>query len=158
MRNRIKECRKEAGMTQGELGKAINADRRVIYRWESGIVEPRIKAWEQLANALNVSPTYLVGWTDENDKTNNADVVTDQSELLNKAMAHISKKRQLTEEKLHKEYAGGVVITLTDGKKLYDHASIDDIYNCECDGLLCGEDNLVPIRNVECVEMIRSTL
>lgn len=63
MKNRIKECRKEAGMTQEELGKAVGLTDRAIAHYENGIREPSIAMWEKLASILNVTPEYLVGWS-----------------------------------------------------------------------------------------------
>lgn len=62
---RIKACRKNAGMTQEELGKRIGVTKATINKYETGIVlnmkRPTI---EQIAKVLGVEPGYLMGWTD----------------------------------------------------------------------------------------------
>lgn len=128
MKNRIKECRLAAGMTREELADVVGAPTETIKVVEESMEKnvASLTWFEGAAAVLHVSPAYLVGWSDDPGQPERS-----------------------------KEYAGGVVITLADGKKLYDHASIDDIYNCECDGLLCGDDNLVPIGNVAYVERIK---
>ncbi|MCC4417524.1 helix-turn-helix transcriptional regulator [Limosilactobacillus reuteri] len=64
MKNRIEECRrKEAGMTQEELGKVVGVSGNTISRYETSIREPSIAMWEKLASVLNVTPEYLVGWS-----------------------------------------------------------------------------------------------
>ncbi len=64
MQNRIKECRKAAGMSQAELGNILGVMNNTIARYELGVREPNLAMWEKLAKALRVSPAYLVGWTD----------------------------------------------------------------------------------------------
>ena len=58
---RLKEIRKNAGMTQKELSKQINYSQNLISTWESGTHEPNIKALIALANIFNVSVDYLIG-------------------------------------------------------------------------------------------------
>ena len=65
MRNRIKECRQVAGMSQKELSNLVGIKDNAISRYETGTCEPRLEMWEKLATALNVIPAYLVGWSDE---------------------------------------------------------------------------------------------
>ena len=65
MRNRIKECRQVAGMSQKELSNLVGIKDNAISRYETGTCEPRLEMWEKLATALNVTSAYLVGWSDE---------------------------------------------------------------------------------------------
>ena len=65
MRNRIMDCRLALGMTQAELGKKIGLMDNTIARYENGTRVPSLEVWECLASALQVSPAYLVGWSDE---------------------------------------------------------------------------------------------
>lgn len=65
MKNRIRECRKAAGMTQAELGNQVGFVDNTISNYENNLREPDLAMWEQLASALHVSPAYLVGWSDE---------------------------------------------------------------------------------------------
>lgn len=62
---RIKNRRKDLGMTQEELGKAVGVTKATINKYETGIVinmkRPTI---EQIAKALDIEPGYLMGWTD----------------------------------------------------------------------------------------------
>ncbi|MEE6638575.1 helix-turn-helix transcriptional regulator [Limosilactobacillus pontis] len=65
MKNRIKECRQVAGMSQKELAKLTGLSQGAITHYEAGIREPSLEAWEKIAKALNVIPAYLVGWSDK---------------------------------------------------------------------------------------------
>lgn len=70
MKNRIRECRKAAGMSQAELGNQVGFADNTISNYEKGLREPPLEVWECLASTLHVSPAYLMGWS---DKKNNKD-------------------------------------------------------------------------------------
>ena len=65
MKNRIKECRQVAGVSQKELERLAGVARDVISNYEDGTTEPSLEMWEKLAEALNVIPAYLVGWSND---------------------------------------------------------------------------------------------
>lgn len=65
MKNRIRECRKAAGMSQAELGNQVGFADNTISNYEKSLREPTLEVWECLASTLHVSPAYLVGWSDE---------------------------------------------------------------------------------------------
>ena len=58
---RIKQLRKEAGLTQAELGKQLGVVKQTISSWENNISEPNGDTLIQLSNILNTSPDYLLG-------------------------------------------------------------------------------------------------
>ncbi len=64
--DRIKNSRLKIGITLEELGKKTNVNKATIHRYESGVISniPSDKI-EIIAQALNVSPAYLMGWEDE---------------------------------------------------------------------------------------------
>lgn len=62
---RIKQRRKELGLTMHELSERVGVAEATISRWESGDIENmRRDKIVSLAKALDVSPAYLMGWTD----------------------------------------------------------------------------------------------
>lgn len=63
--DRIKKSREENRMTQKELAKYINSTKQTIYKYENNIITniPSDKV-ENIAKALGVSPSYLMGWED----------------------------------------------------------------------------------------------
>ena len=66
---RIKERRKELKMSADELGKRLGKDRSTIYRYEKGDIENLpLDILEPIADALETSPAYLMGWLDEIEK------------------------------------------------------------------------------------------
>lgn len=64
MSERLKELRKNRGITQSELAKAIGTVERNYRRYEAGVSEPGISVVIALADYFNVSLDYLVGRTD----------------------------------------------------------------------------------------------
>lgn len=64
MKNRIRECRKAAGMTIRELADLSGVSPDAVVKWEGGKRNISVMTAEHLASALHVSPAYLVGWSD----------------------------------------------------------------------------------------------
>ena len=64
---RIKQRRMELHMSAGELASLIGKNRATIYRYESGDIENiPLDVLDPLAEALDLMPEYLLGWTDSN--------------------------------------------------------------------------------------------
>lgn len=66
LKNIIRQRRFELGMTLGDVAQRVGVANSTVQRWESGRIEnlgrDKIAA---LATALQVSPEYLLGWTDD---------------------------------------------------------------------------------------------
>lgn len=61
--SRIKDVRKSRGITQEELGAKIGVTKATINKYETGIVvNLKRPIVECIASALDVSPSYLMGW------------------------------------------------------------------------------------------------
>lgn len=61
---RIKNLRKERGISQPMLAKLIGVSNGVILLWENDINEPKASYIKSLADTLNVSCDYLLGAKD----------------------------------------------------------------------------------------------
>jgi len=69
---RVKDRRIELGMTQDELAKKTGyTSRSSINKIELGLVDLPQSKITAIANALFVSPTYLLGWENSNAGINN---------------------------------------------------------------------------------------
>jgi transcriptional regulator with XRE-family HTH domain len=67
---RIKERRKELGMSVDELAEILGKNRATVYRYESDDIENlSITVLDPLAKALKTSPEHLMGWDEEPVKT-----------------------------------------------------------------------------------------
>lgn len=98
--DRIRKQRDLTGMTQTELAEKVKISKQTLYKYENNIVTnvPSDKI-ESIAEALNVSPAYLMGW-EKNLSEENADLIPDilsDDELLD----HIKKLMELSKE--HKQ-------------------------------------------------------
>lgn len=65
---RIKQTRTDRKMTMEELGRIIGVRRATISRYESGEIAVNSPKIEAIADALGVTPGYLMGWTDHPDQ------------------------------------------------------------------------------------------
>lgn len=66
---RVKQRRLQEGLSVDDLAKALGKNRATIYRYESSEIENLpVSILLPLANALNTTPTYLMGW--DNDDAN----------------------------------------------------------------------------------------
>lgn len=71
MSQRIKTLRTQQGMTLEELGKKVGVGKSTVRKWETGMIENmRRDKISKIADALGVSPSYLMGWEEEEVKTN----------------------------------------------------------------------------------------
>lgn len=63
MGKRIRELRKLNGMSQEELGRRVGVQRAAINKYEKeSVTNIPIQTIEQMAMIFEVSPTYIVGW------------------------------------------------------------------------------------------------
>lgn len=63
---RIKARRLQLGMTGESLAQKIGVSKTTIYRYENGDIEKiPLNSLEPIANALNTTVAYLMGWDDK---------------------------------------------------------------------------------------------
>ncbi len=62
---KIKELRKEKGLTQKGLATALNIGQSTISEWENGMYEPTASAIRQIAIYFDVSADFLLDLIDE---------------------------------------------------------------------------------------------
>lgn len=70
---RIKERRKELGISADKLAAKIGKDRSTIFRYERGDIENLpLDILKPIAEALLTTPQYLMGWEEDQDKNKTA--------------------------------------------------------------------------------------
>ena len=63
---RIHDLRISQNMTLEDVGNAVGVGKSTVRKWETGMIENmRRDKIAKLADALNTTPAYLMGWTDE---------------------------------------------------------------------------------------------
>jgi transcriptional regulator with XRE-family HTH domain len=74
---RIKQRRKEMGISADELGKKIGKNRATVFRYENGDIEKLpIDILKPIAEALSTTPQALMGWEEVQNKNDAlADIV-----------------------------------------------------------------------------------
>lgn len=64
IKNRIKELRKEKGLTQKQLAELVNKSETGLASWEQGLSEPSVNDIRTLCKIFEVSADYLLGLVD----------------------------------------------------------------------------------------------
>lgn len=65
----LKRRRTEKGMTLLEIAKKVGVSEATVQRWESGNIKNiRYERLAKLAEALDVSPAYLMGWEETSNQ------------------------------------------------------------------------------------------
>ena len=83
MANRIREQRLLLGLIQEELGQKLGLQKSAIAKYENGRVENiKRSVIKKMAEVLNCSPCYLMGWDDAPEQTPAAALTSDESALL----------------------------------------------------------------------------
>lgn len=91
---RIKQRRKELGISADKLGEALGKDRSTIYRYEKGDIEKLpLDILEPIAQVLQTTPQYLMGWEEVKKKN---DVLSDIVLKLNEDEELLSMVEALT--------------------------------------------------------------
>lgn len=104
MADRIKEKRLEHGYTQEELADKVGLQKSAIAKYEKGRVENIKRSMiQKLADALECSPAYLMGWEDNANSDDTSDIVV---ELLsnNRLLEYVIKLNSLSHSKREKAY------------------------------------------------------
>lgn len=105
---RIKRLRKQRGLSIDDLAYKLNKNRTTVYRYENGDIENLpLNILDSLADALDTTPAYLMGWSDSSDRHA-------QNEETGLKMKHV--------EIWRKEFDSGVLLTEEENQKLIEYA------------------------------------
>ena len=90
--NRLKELRKEKGLSQKALANELGVHYRTLQNWENGESNIKPEKAEELAKIFNVSVAYLLGYTDDSKVYDDEKVIEISGDII-----AISKKKWLEE-------------------------------------------------------------
>lgn len=77
---RLKELRERNALTQEEVGKSIGVTKATVNRYETGEIDIKRTIAIKLGDLFDVSPAYIMGWTDNSQTAiNNNGVIGDVS-------------------------------------------------------------------------------
>lgn len=95
---RIKNRRKEIGLSVDELAEKLGKNRATIYRYESNQIEKLpTTVLEPLAEALKTTPACLIGWEIEEKPV----LTNDENELL-KVVKELDTEYQFTDSQINR--------------------------------------------------------
>jgi transcriptional regulator with XRE-family HTH domain len=70
MAQRIRELRKEKGLTLEQVADIVGVGKSTVRKWETGeIANMRRDKIAKLAEALHTTPAYLMGWNEGEEKS-----------------------------------------------------------------------------------------
>lgn len=116
MGDRIHYLRTEQQLTLQELGDKVGVGASTVRKWETGFIKNlRTDKIQKLAEALDTSIDYLMGWTDNsiNVGTNNGVIGQNSGEI------HIEQERSKEETELLRIFEG---LSARDRSKLMAYA------------------------------------
>ena len=108
---RIKQRREELGISQDELAKMLGYKSRStiakIEKGENDITQSKIAAF---AKALQTTPSYLMGWEDDDKKENTAEVDKEEIPVLDDPDIRIlARNSQLTKDPANQQMLKHVI-------------------------------------------------
>ena len=106
---RIKQRRKELGMSADKLGEILGKDRSTIFRYEKGDIENLpLDILQPIAKALNTTPTYLMGWEDKKVITPDEQTLTEGEKLFLDIFRQIPEEHQKAFLEMGRAYANSL--------------------------------------------------
>lgn len=89
---RIKKRRKEIGLSVDDVADKLNKNRATVYRYESNDIEKLpLNILEPLANVLQTTPAYLMGW----DTKKNSEITVINNENTSTRLKKIMEEKKL---------------------------------------------------------------
>lgn len=80
---RIKERRKDLGLSADDVANALGISRATVYRYESSYIEKLpTSVLEPLAKVLKCSPSYLTGWSDDINSNNSFELSDTEKHII----------------------------------------------------------------------------
>lgn len=97
---RIKDRRERLGLGQTELADRVGISKQTLYKYENGIITniPSDKI-EAISKVLNMSPGYLMGWSDNIDYVVMAEDAPTSENLTPNEQIIIERYRSIPEDK-----------------------------------------------------------
>lgn len=130
MQNRIDKVLNEQGKKYADLVPLTGLSDYGIGKMAHGDDDENLGAWFSVARALNVSPAYLVGWSDEEEEQSS---VEKQQHWYENQMGQLKDYADKMVEPLKNikipapTPTHGVKITLDDGQVVYDSREYEDL-------------------------------
>lgn len=104
---RLRELRKENHMTLDDVGHAIGVGRATVYKYEHGVITNiSLDKVDKIAALFNVCRPYLLGWSDDRQKTMSEVSILSDNKMFVKAYSMMTEEeRKVLSDLLIKAYA-----------------------------------------------------
>lgn len=126
---RIHNARKNKKMSMKKLGELVNLHESTISRYEKGeIMSLDIEKLKEFAKALDVTPAYLMGWTQE-DRYNIGNKLKELRHQKNKAIYEMAKEIEI-DPRVLEQYENGtrkIPHEILEKIAIYFNISINDL-------------------------------
>ena len=96
--SRIRQLREQRGFTLEEVGVAIGVTKATVQRYESGEIDIKRTVAIRLAEILNTSPAYIMGWSDDSSAVQKYPAANDDNGIGELRSEVIGRLRKLTPE------------------------------------------------------------
>lgn len=91
----LKDLRAEAGLSLKKVAEAVGASDVAVYKWESGLAEPKVCYLVKLAELFDCTVDYLVGKTNDYTELPASTPTHDEQRLLGAYRRLSPEKREL---------------------------------------------------------------
>lgn len=99
--NRLKDLRREMGLSQQALAEKLNVSQQSICKYENGAIEPNIDMLKAMADLFGISVDYLIGYSSYAHKVEEVSETalnTDELSFLEKYRSLSPSSRALTQQ------------------------------------------------------------
>lgn len=110
MQNRLKQLRKEKGLSLEQVGKAVGLSTNTISRYETGKREPKLKTWQKLASFFNVPVDYLLGISKDRSTLTIDDLNAEEQEAYERITDMLSQEYPQTRPEFNWSKIGQLLI------------------------------------------------
>lgn len=110
MQNRLKEIRKEKGLTLDEIQNQAGIKRGTYNNYENGITEPKLETWQKLADFFNVPVDYLLGISKDRSTLTIDDLNTEEQEAYERITDMLSQEYPQTRPEFNWSKIGQLLI------------------------------------------------
>lgn len=131
MQNRIDKVLNEQGKTYKDLVPLTGLSEYGIGQMAKAGDDETFGAWLSIARALDVSPAYLVGWSDEPSEDEHKHDI-ESSDVFKAYMSKVKPEPHYDFAK--PEPTSGIKVTLDDGRVIYDSRELEDMGVCSLTG------------------------
>ena len=95
MAQRIKELRKEKGLTLEQVADIVGVGKSTVRKWETGMIaNMKRDKIADLAKALGTTPAYLMGWDEEEKISPEEPQLTEGEKMVLELFRKIPEDRQ----------------------------------------------------------------